>query len=147
VHRVVEKFVLQLEAQLADRGVTFELDEKSTAWLAERGYDERMGARPLGRLIQEVIKKPLAEEVLFGKLQKGGVVRVTVEDKAEGGTGLKLDCIPDENATRKERPPKAASPAGEDPAPLDAAEPPVKSPARSKKPKGGGSVPRVPLKA
>jgi ATP-dependent Clp protease ATP-binding subunit ClpA len=73
--------VLQLEAQLADRGVTFELDEKATAWLAERGYDERMGARPLGPLIQEEIKKPLAEEVLFGKLQKGGIVRVTVEER------------------------------------------------------------------
>ena len=54
---------------------------KATAWLAERGYDERMGARPLGRLIQEVIKKPLADEVLFGKLQKGGVVKVSVEDE------------------------------------------------------------------
>ncbi|HWT29397.1 MAG TPA: ATP-dependent Clp protease ATP-binding subunit ClpA, partial [Propylenella sp.] len=104
VHRVVEKFVLQLEAQLADRGVTFELDEKATAWLAERGYDERMGARPLGRLIQEEIKKPLAEEVLFGKLQKGGVVKVTVEDNPEGGTRLKLESIPDENAQRKEKP-------------------------------------------
>ena len=146
VHRVVEKFVLQLEAQLADRGVTFELDEKATAWLAERGYDERMGARPLGRLIQEVIKKPLADEVLFGKLQKGGIVKVTVEDKAEGGTGLKLECIPDENATRKERPPKAASPdEGEDA--TAASEEPAKPAARSRKPKGGGSVPRVPLKA
>jgi len=147
VHRVVEKFVLQLEAQLADRGVTFELDEKSTAWLAERGYDERMGARPLGRLIQEVIKKPLAEEVLFGKLQKGGIVKVTVEDKAEGGTGLKLECIPDENATRKERPPKATAPVEEDETAKIAAEAPAKAPVRSKKPKGGGSVPRVPLKA
>jgi ATP-dependent Clp protease ATP-binding subunit ClpA len=145
VHRVVEKFVLQLEAQLADRGVTFELDEKSTAWLAERGYDERMGARPLGRLIQEVIKKPLAEEVLFGKLQKGGIVRVTVEDKPEGGTGLKLECIPDENATRKERPPKAAAPVEAAAKPADEA--PAKPAPRPKKPKGGGSVPRVPLKA
>ena len=102
VHRVVEKFVLQLEAQLADRGVTFELDAKATAWLAERGYDERMGARPLGRLIQEEIKKPLAEEVLFGKLQKGGIVKVSVEEKPDGGTGLKLESIPDENAIRKE---------------------------------------------
>ena len=80
---------------------------KATAWLAERGYDERMGARPLGRLIQEDIKRPLADEVLFGKLQKGGVVKVTVEEKPEGGTGLKLELIPDENATRKERPLRA----------------------------------------
>jgi ATP-dependent Clp protease ATP-binding subunit ClpA len=101
--------VLQLEAQLADRGVTFELDEKATAWLAERGYDERMGARPLARLIQEEIKKPLAEEVLFGKLQKGGVVKVTVEEKPDGAPGLKLESIPDENAQRKEKPGAHAS--------------------------------------
>ena len=97
-----------------------------------------MGARPLGRLIQEVIKKPLADEVLFGKLQKGGVVKVTVGEKAEGGTELKLECIPDENATRKERPLSASD--GEGGA---APKPRV----RPKKPKGGGSVPRVPLKA
>ncbi len=84
---MVQKFVLQLEAQLADRGVTFELDEKATAWLAERGYDERMGARPLGRLIQDVIKRPLADEVLFGKLQKGGVVKVLGRGKAGGRHG------------------------------------------------------------
>ena len=71
VHQVVQKFVLQLEAQLADRGVTFELDDKATAWLAEHGYDERMGARPLGRLIQEVIKKPLADEVLVRQAAEG----------------------------------------------------------------------------
>ncbi|MBK3746102.1 ATP-dependent Clp protease ATP-binding subunit ClpA, partial [Paraburkholderia aspalathi] len=76
IHQVVQKFVLQLEAQLAERGVTFELTETAIAWLAERGYDERMGARPLGRVIQEYIKKPLAEEVLFGKLKHGGTVRV-----------------------------------------------------------------------
>jgi ATP-dependent Clp protease ATP-binding subunit ClpA len=86
--------------------------------------------------------------VLFGKLQKGGIVRVTVEDKAEGGPGLKLECIPDENATRKERPPKVAGPAEEDAiAPVGAVEPAVKPAVRAKKPKGGGSVPRVPLKA
>jgi ATP-dependent Clp protease ATP-binding subunit ClpA len=144
VYRVVEKFVLQLEAQLADRGVTFDLDEKATAWLAEHGYDERMGARPLGRLIQEVIKRPLADEVLFGKLQKGGVVKVSVETKEDGKTGLKLECIPDENATRKERPLSATSgEAGEGGEPAKPREPRV----RPKKPKGGGSVPRVPLKA
>ena len=79
IHRVVEKFVLQLEAQLADRSVTFELSEAATEWLAKRGYDEEFGARPLGRVIQEHIKKPLAEEVLFGKLMKGGTVRVLVD--------------------------------------------------------------------
>ncbi|MEZ0213643.1 MAG: AAA family ATPase, partial [Xanthobacteraceae bacterium] len=75
---VVEKFVLQLEAQLADRNVTIELSDDATAWLVERGYDEQMGARPMGRVIQEHIKKPLADEVLFGKLKSGGHVRVVV---------------------------------------------------------------------
>ncbi|ABL71878.1 MULTISPECIES: ATP-dependent Clp protease ATP-binding subunit ClpA [Paracoccus] len=78
--QVVEKFVLQLEAQLIDRGVHIELTAEAADWLAERGYDEKMGARPLGRVIQETIKKPLAEELLFGRLTKGGVVRVRIED-------------------------------------------------------------------
>ncbi len=78
--QVVEKFVLQLEAQLLDRNVTIELTEPAAEWLAEKGYDDKMGARPLGRVIQEHIKKPLAEELLFGKLAKGGVVRVGVKD-------------------------------------------------------------------
>ena len=80
IHQVVEKFVLQLEAQLMDRGVHIELSAEAAAWLGEKGYDDRMGARPLGRVIQENLKKPLAEELLFGKLQKGGVVRVGVKD-------------------------------------------------------------------
>jgi ATP-dependent Clp protease ATP-binding subunit ClpA len=79
IHRVVDKFILQLEVQLADRGVTIELDEAARKWLAEKGYDKLYGARPLGRVIQENIKKPLAEELLFGSLAKGGVVQVTVE--------------------------------------------------------------------
>jgi ATP-dependent Clp protease ATP-binding subunit ClpA len=78
--QVVEKFVLQLEAQLMDRNVTIELSTPAAAWLGERGYDEKMGARPLGRVIQEQIKKPLAEELLFGKLAKGGFVKVGVKD-------------------------------------------------------------------
>ncbi|WP_439560954.1 ATP-dependent Clp protease ATP-binding subunit ClpA [Roseinatronobacter sp.] len=78
--QVVEKFVLQLEAQLMDRNVTIELSEDAAAWLADKGYDDKMGARPLARVIQENIKKPLAEELLFGKLTKGGVVRVHVQD-------------------------------------------------------------------
>ena len=80
VARVVEKFVMQLEAQLADRNVTIELSSAAKEWLAERGYDRLYGARPLARLIQESVKKPLAEELLFGKLVKGGSVRVTVKD-------------------------------------------------------------------
>ncbi|SDO12921.1 ATP-dependent Clp protease ATP-binding subunit ClpA [Lutimaribacter pacificus] len=78
--QVVEKFVLQLEAQLMDRNVTIELTKPAAEWLADKGYDDKMGARPLGRVIQEYIKKPLAEELLFGKLAKGGVVRVGVKN-------------------------------------------------------------------
>jgi len=85
--QVVEKFVLQLEAQLMDRNVTIELTKPAAEWLAEKGYDSKMGARPLGRVIQEHIKKPLAEELLFGKLAKGGVVKVGVKD---GKIDLKL---------------------------------------------------------
>jgi ATP-dependent Clp protease ATP-binding subunit ClpA len=77
--QVVEKFVLQLEAQLLDRGVHIELTEEAAQWLGDKGYDDKMGARPLGRVIQEHIKKPLAEELLFGKLTKGGVVKVVLK--------------------------------------------------------------------
>ena len=80
VGRVVEKFVMQLEAQLADRNVTIEMSSAAKEWLAERGYDRLYGARPLARVIQEYIKKPLAEELLFGKLVKGGSVKVTLKD-------------------------------------------------------------------
>ena len=106
VHQVVQKFVMQLEAQLSERGVTFDLSPEAVAWLADKGYDERMGARPLGRVIQEHIKKPLADEVLFGKLKKGGTVRVSVETKEDGSTGLKLESVADEQPVkpRKEEP-------------------------------------------
>jgi ATP-dependent Clp protease ATP-binding subunit ClpA len=80
--QVVDKFVLQLEAQLMDRHVHIELSPEAANWLAEKGYDDRMGARPLARVIQEHIKKPLAEELLFGKLTKGGLVQVGVKDDA-----------------------------------------------------------------
>ena len=78
--QVVEKFVLQLEAQLMERGVSIELTAPAANLLADMGYDDRMGARPLARVIQEQIKKPLAEELLFGKLAKGGLVKVSVKD-------------------------------------------------------------------
>jgi ATP-dependent Clp protease ATP-binding subunit ClpA len=77
---VVDKFIIQLEVQLADRQVTIELSDEARQWLADKGYDQRFGARPLVRVIQEHIKKALAEELLFGKLEKGGVVRVTIVD-------------------------------------------------------------------
>jgi ATP-dependent Clp protease ATP-binding subunit ClpA len=83
IGRVVDKFVLQLEEQLADRNVMIELSAEARKWLAEKGYDHMFGARPLARIIQEHIKKPLAEELLFGRLAKGGIVRVerSAEDK------------------------------------------------------------------
>ena len=91
--KVVEKFVFQLEAQLADRGVTIEINDAATKWLAEKGYDERYGARPLARVIQEYIKKPLAEELLFGKLEHGGTVRISTTGEGED-TKLSFDYIP-----------------------------------------------------
>jgi ATP-dependent Clp protease ATP-binding subunit ClpA len=80
ISRVVDKFVMQLEAQLEDRGVSIELSEAAREWLGKKGYDPLYGARPLGRVIQEHIKKPLAEELLFGKLAKGGLVKIGVTD-------------------------------------------------------------------
>jgi ATP-dependent Clp protease ATP-binding subunit ClpA len=79
IAKVVEKFIFQLEAQLADRDVTIELSEEASKWLIKHGYDEQMGARPMARVIQEHIKKPLADEVLFGKLKSGGHVRVILQ--------------------------------------------------------------------
>jgi len=78
--RVVDKFVMELESQLSDRNVTIELSEAARKWLATKGYEPNFGARPLARVIQEHIKKALAEELLFGRLAKGGVVRVDIED-------------------------------------------------------------------
>ena len=78
--RVVDKFIIQLEEQLADRNVSIELSAAARTWLAENGYDPTYGARPLARLIQEEIKKPLADELLFGKLAKGGRVQVGFKD-------------------------------------------------------------------
>jgi ATP-dependent Clp protease ATP-binding subunit ClpA len=99
--QVVEKFVLQLEAQLLDRGVSIELTRPAAEWLADKGYDDKMGARPLGRVIQEYIKKPLAEELLFGKLTKGGVVKVSVKN---GDLVLDLDG-PDKPRLGSKKPP------------------------------------------
>jgi ATP-dependent Clp protease ATP-binding subunit ClpA len=86
ISRVVDKFVMELEAQLADRNVTIELTDESRQWLADNGYDMLYGARPLGRVIQDHIKKPLAEELLFGKLSKGGVVRVSIDPETNKPT-------------------------------------------------------------
>jgi len=99
---VVEKFVLQLEAQLMDRNVSIELSKAAAEWIAGKGYDSKMGARPLGRVIQEHIKKPLAEELLFGKLAKGGVVKVSIKD---GELDLQLDGPENPKLSSKKKPP------------------------------------------
>jgi ATP-dependent Clp protease ATP-binding subunit ClpA len=82
VSQVVDKFVIEVEEQLADRNVTIELTKEVRRWLARKGFDKVFGARPLGRVIQEHVKRPLADELLFGRLAKGGVVKVTVKDGA-----------------------------------------------------------------
>ena len=89
IAQVVEKFVLQLEAQLMDRNVSIELTKAAADWLGDKGYDNKMGARPLARVIQEHVKKPLAEELLFGKLAKGGLVKVGVK-----GGKLNIEILP-----------------------------------------------------
>ena len=83
IDRVVEKFVLELEAQLSDRDVTFDLTPEATRWLGQKGYDDSFGARPLARVIQDHIKKPLADEILFGKLKGGGTVRVLLDRETD----------------------------------------------------------------
>ena len=100
VAKVVEKFVLQLEAQLEDRNVSIEMSEEAQSWIAEKGFDKIFGARPMGRFIQEHVKKPLAEELLFGKLVKGGHVLITV---ANGKLAFDLT---EESAASKRKPGK-----------------------------------------
>jgi ATP-dependent Clp protease ATP-binding subunit ClpA len=78
VKRVVDKLIVELEVKLDSNDVTIELDDAARDWIAERGYDPKMGARPMARIIQEQIKRPLAEELLFGSLEQGGHVRVTL---------------------------------------------------------------------
>lgn len=80
IKRVVDKMVVELESQLEDKDITFELDDAAMAWLAEHGFDPKMGARPMARLIQEKIKRPLAEEMLFGSLEFGGHVLIGLKD-------------------------------------------------------------------
>jgi len=135
VHQVVEKFIMQLEAQLAERGITFDLSKEAIEWIAKKGFDERMGARPLGRVIQEYVKKPLADEVLFGKLKKGGTVSITLARDKSGKESLALEAIEDVPVKRPKRPSKktgkaAAPEAGK----------------VTKKGGKGGSVPKMPLK-
>jgi len=91
IERVVDKIIMEVEAQLEARGVSISLDDAARRWIAERGYDPKMGARPMARTIQEYIKRPLAEELLFGRLVNGGHVKVSV---AQDGTQLTLACEP-----------------------------------------------------
>jgi ATP-dependent Clp protease ATP-binding subunit ClpA len=107
VRKVVDKFVMQLEEQLADRNVSIELSDEARAWLGERGYDPQMGARPLARVIQEHIKKPLSEELLFGKLTKGGTVVVQLK-----GDALDFKFIPRKTDPRSKK--KSRDKSGDD---------------------------------
>jgi ATP-dependent Clp protease ATP-binding subunit ClpA len=91
IARVVDKMVKELEVQLAEKKVRIELTAAGRAWLGERGFDRKMGARPMSRLIQNELKKPLAEKILFGELHDGGTVRVDVD---EGGAKLRLVVVP-----------------------------------------------------
>ncbi|MBY0613233.1 MAG: ATP-dependent Clp protease ATP-binding subunit ClpA [Beijerinckiaceae bacterium] len=103
IMQVVDKFVLQLEAQLSDRNVTIELSDEARRWLVENGYDENMGARPMARLIQQSIKTPLADELLFGRLKHGGVVRVVVGQNEAGKRELRFVYPDGPVLPRKER--------------------------------------------
>jgi ATP-dependent Clp protease ATP-binding subunit ClpA len=99
VSQIVDKFIIELEEQLADRRVSIELTDEARDWLAKAGYDRLYGARPLGRIIQEHIKKPLANELLFGRLTKGGVVKVFVQ-----GDGLGFEFSSAGDATSPQEP-------------------------------------------
>jgi ATP-dependent Clp protease ATP-binding subunit ClpA len=117
ISKVVEKFVLQLEAQLADRDVTIELSDEARQWLVTNGYDELMGARPMARVIQEHVKQPLADELIFGKLKNGGHVRVILKKDDNGKDALGFEYpegpvrpkpeVEEEEAADKKGPPKA----------------------------------------
>src|SRR5215217_444018 len=106
VARVVDKFILQLELQLADRNVHIELDDEARKWLTDKGYDKLYGARPMGRLVQEKIKQPLAEELLFGKLIHGGEVKVRIKENQPT-----FEIISAPPKTRKKGGKRAAEPA------------------------------------
>ncbi len=148
VHKVVQKFVMQLEAQLADRNVIFDLSQEAIEWLAEKGYDEQMGARPLSRVIQNQIKKPLADEVLFGKLKNGGTVKVTVGKDETGKPALKLESLPGETIVKPKK--EIVADVAPKPAPVKKA----KAAAKPKLPKdappaakGRRTVPTLPRKS
>jgi ATP-dependent Clp protease ATP-binding subunit ClpA len=97
IRQVVQKFVMQMEAQLADRNVTISLSDDAADWLAKNGFDELYGARPLGRVIQEHIKKPLADDILFGRLVRGGHVKVVLDN---GKIAFEIESTPDPKASK-----------------------------------------------
>jgi ATP-dependent Clp protease ATP-binding subunit ClpA len=142
IGKVVEKFVFQLEAQLADRSVTIELSPEATEWLIENGYDEQFGARPMARVIQEHIKQPLAEELLFGRLEGGGTVRVTVETPEEGKKKLGFEIV--ESRTKKPHSETDEEESGEDGDGDDGDAEAADKPGRRPPPSGG---PRKPKKS
>ncbi|CCB64343.1 ATP-dependent Clp protease ATP-binding subunit ClpA [Hyphomicrobium sp. B1] len=149
IAQVVEKFIFQLEAQLADRGVSIELSDEATRWLAEKGYDEKFGARPLARVIQEYIKKPLAEELLFGKLENGGTVKVLVAGKGPDRT-LTFDFLPLDPSKKVKTPDDEETDEDDGPQPVLADATPKKAlpgpKEKGDKPNGSGAVPSVPRK-
>ena len=108
IYRVVDKFVMELEAQLSDRNVIIELTDEARDWLGKKGYDQKFGARPLARVIQEHIKKPLADELLFGKLTKGGTVRVAVAGKKLTFDLMEAPSAPAEGGKTKDKRPRKA---------------------------------------
>src|SRR3974390_1089078 len=142
IKMVVEKFVMQLEAQLADRDVTIELTDEATKWLIANGYDELMGARPMARVIQEHIKKGLAEEVLFGRLKGGGHVRGMVATAEAGNGKLSFD-YPD--GPVKPRPEKLPEPRRSKAKRRSTPRRKPSGPRRSDTPPRGSSVPNVPF--
>jgi ATP-dependent Clp protease ATP-binding subunit ClpA len=103
ISRVVDKFVLQLELQLAEQNVHIQFDTDAREWLGVRGYDKLYGARPMARLLQEKVKQPLAEELLFGKLRNGGEVHVSVKD---GVLAFELTPAPPKLVRKKKAAPK-----------------------------------------
>ncbi|MGE0750139.1 MAG: ATP-dependent Clp protease ATP-binding subunit ClpA [Variibacter sp.] len=144
IAKVVEKFVMQLEAQLGDRDITISLTDDASRWLIEHGYDEQMGARPMGRMIQEHIKKPLADEVLFGRLKGGGHVQVVlVKDEETGKDKLAFEYLDGPVTPKPEKLPEPRRPKAKRRAPVRRAKP------SGPKGDGGGprrgSVPKVPL--
>jgi ATP-dependent Clp protease ATP-binding subunit ClpA len=142
IAKVVEKFVLQLEAQLADRDVTIELTDEAAKWLIANGYDELMGARPMARVIQEHIKKPLADDVLFGRLKSGGHVRVSVITDEAGNSKLGFD-YPEGRVTP--RPEKLPEPRRAKAKRRSSPRRKPSSPRGNDTPPRRGSVPKVPL--